>query len=301
MNELEVSLQSQLESAPQDVEYGISIADEAGGSVFEHNAHTEFQAASIGKLAIAAVAGQKIEQEPDWQDKLLRVSEDVRRGGTGILQHLPDDFEVPTRDTLHWMLAESDNTAAKMIVRDLGGPEMVNNTLREAMPELATSGLLLKDDGGFEYGYTTAHETVQLFDHVLKRFQFRASLHQNHCDYMLRRNIDVAREPLGGTPLHEQLANAEDKVSRQMIVAARRPAAQFPNKEGTLEDKEEKEGLRHDVTRIGRFTVAVLSRSELIPTWKKAFNRSLVYEDHPSLRVHGAMGRILMKVPHNAA
>lgn len=99
--------------------------------VYQQNADQIFAAASLIKLPIA-VAAYTLDARGQVnldEQRTLTTSDIV--GGTGVLQHAPVGSAYTVRELCGLMLSESDNTAANMVLRSIGGLEQVNTVMRE--------------------------------------------------------------------------------------------------------------------------------------------------------------------------
>jgi beta-lactamase class A len=77
--------------------------------------------ASTIKLAImVACFYQVAEGKLKWSEP-IKVVEDEKVSGTGVLQELSDGDELPIRDLMHLMIVVSDNTATNLILNRIGG------------------------------------------------------------------------------------------------------------------------------------------------------------------------------------
>jgi beta-lactamase class A len=56
----------------------------------------------------------------NWTER-LKVTEDEKVSGTGVVRELSDGDELPIRDFMHLMIVVSDNTATNLILNRIGG------------------------------------------------------------------------------------------------------------------------------------------------------------------------------------
>lgn len=243
----------------------------------------ELEAASLNKLAIPHVLDLT---EFLFQNPKLRIEAEEQLPGTGILKYFPPGYEIPLLDATYWMLAESDNTAARMVVRSLGGPGRVNEILADSPLKLAVTKLEPLGDEQFYFGSTTAYETALLLRAALFSY-YRVPLANSHAWYGLRRDIDEIH-PLPSTRrlrflklLQKAKLNgfAPHSWYDKMLDAYREPS-KFPSKEGSFED------VRHDSAQIGEVIIAALS---------KGYDKELSYgPQHPAHEVHRCLGKIVL-------
>lgn len=77
--------------------------------------------ASTIKLAIMVECfSEAAEGKLKWTDP-IKVVEDEKVSGTGVVQELSDGDELPIRDLMHLMIVVSDNTATNLILNRIGG------------------------------------------------------------------------------------------------------------------------------------------------------------------------------------
>ncbi len=77
--------------------------------------------ASTIKLAIMVECFYEAEQgKLNWDEK-LKLTNNEKVSGTGVLQDLSDGDEFPVRDLMHLMIMVSDNTATNLILNRIGG------------------------------------------------------------------------------------------------------------------------------------------------------------------------------------
>ena len=77
--------------------------------------------ASTIKLAIMVECfSEAAEGKLKWTEP-IKVTEDEKVSGTGVVQELSDEEELPIRDLMHLMIVVSDNTATNFILNRIGG------------------------------------------------------------------------------------------------------------------------------------------------------------------------------------
>lgn len=262
-----------------DGQWSIALTEPNGAMTAGYQTDRPHEAASLNKLAIVHAldaSGVRIETS-------TVKPEDKRpeRSGTGILGYFPDGYEVPFTDVVRLMLSESDNTAARIAVRELGGPGSVNDLLEDSPLGLEATRLELVDTDRFYYGNTTAEETTALLREIDQDEEHHQALLKSHCWYGLRRDIEDRRlkQPLHRRFLKWARGRGPDRLYEQAL-AYRSPSSQFPAKEGSVED------VRHDSARIGGYVIAALSSNQQ----EKPYG-----EKHPAHRVHARIGRLILK------
>lgn len=112
--------------------FGVIVADPASGTQrYARNATTVFPAASLIKIPIAVTIYQAANQGTINLDTELVLDASVIVGGSGSLQYEEPGSTYTVRTLVFRMLAESDNTAANMLINHLGGFAPVNQTMQQ--------------------------------------------------------------------------------------------------------------------------------------------------------------------------
>jgi hypothetical protein len=99
----------------------------------------------------------------EWDRRVTLLSEDHELG-SGILRYLAPGLS-PTMHDLAWlMIVLSDNIATRALIRELGGPEVVN----AEMDALGVPQLRLHDSLQFGASYFTAtpHDLAEVYTHL---------------------------------------------------------------------------------------------------------------------------------------
>ncbi len=110
----------------QSYDAGIYLLDLDNGSYLDLHGDKVFSAASIIKLPILIAFLQDVDAGKISLDETLVMTPDVIVGGSGELQDLPPDSKFTALQTLNKMITISDNTATNMIVKRMGGLEVLN-------------------------------------------------------------------------------------------------------------------------------------------------------------------------------
>jgi beta-lactamase class A len=95
--------------------YILNIRD---GASFGINSQQSFEPASLNKLPIAIIILKKVESGKLSLDTLLPIRDQDRDSGSGNL-YAANLTEMSIKDLLHYMLSESDNTAFKVLERQV--------------------------------------------------------------------------------------------------------------------------------------------------------------------------------------
>jgi beta-lactamase class A len=99
--------------------YGLYIKDLGSNTVFKHNADTEFYAASLYKIPIAAAVMKEIEKGKLSLDSTATYLPYDYSSGTGVIGSYTHGIEIRIGDILSELLKNSDNTAQNILLRTL--------------------------------------------------------------------------------------------------------------------------------------------------------------------------------------
>jgi beta-lactamase class A len=294
MTELKEQIEEVCRTAPEEVRWGVSVVDiNTSTEITGIGSHGIFEATSVNKLAIAWALGRTSLSE----EQKIALQQSDRRPGAGVLRYFPAGYSLEMGVITRKMLEESDNTAARMLVRAIGGPLAVNSILSRASSD--GSALLdtqLKPIGSddtspeapYEYGQTTSYEAALLLLRLLQsgRQSVFDGLTHGSFNYGLRSNIEQHQSNAQVPPA--VLGRFIVKVARgyapravyEHVLRAQWPETEHPNKEGSYGS------ARHDVARIGKHVVAVLSEG-----WSE---RLSIGPNHPAHRVQAEIGSIVL-------
>lgn len=108
--------------------YALDLRD---GSGFGVRPDEEFFSASTIKVAVMAAVYRKIDAgELEYSDELTTTDEDWA-AGAGWLRWETPGAKATVEDALWLMMTESDNVATNVLTRAVGGPEYVNEVIRD--------------------------------------------------------------------------------------------------------------------------------------------------------------------------
>ncbi|MBO4556565.1 MAG: serine hydrolase [Elusimicrobiales bacterium] len=99
---------------------GIVLKDFETGRIWTSNSDGKFRSASLIKVPIAAALMEQIEEGSISLDSSLKISRKNRVSGSGTLKWVSNGTKLPLEEVLFKMITESDNTATKMIVDEMG-------------------------------------------------------------------------------------------------------------------------------------------------------------------------------------
>lgn len=271
-----------------DTQWGVAVLDNRGQLLVGHDENAYMGGASLNKLSIA-YAADEAGIAPD-HEVTLQASDKPAEGGNGILKLFPEGSKLPFAEVARRMLSISDDTAAKAIVRVIGGPSKVNDILND--PAASVWGSLLNEVtpnnadplARWEYGLTTAVTTAQLLRFAVAHPVFGDALRHSNFTEGLRANLDSDTHTY--TPGKALLiAKGLNRLGltlpaplRTAILKDQPPETAYPNKEGRLGD------LYHDVGQMGGLIIAALGRSARAPDPK---------DGHHTRNVQARLGQLV--------
>src|SRR5882672_10440274 len=111
--------------------FGVYARNLGTGDVVAINADRIFPAESTIKTCILVYYARLVASGAVDPARRVRLDENSRYIGTGVLRFLADGLE-PTLDDLAWlMIIVSDNTATAMLLESIGMPADVNAAMRD--------------------------------------------------------------------------------------------------------------------------------------------------------------------------
>ena len=119
------------------------------------------RAASTIKLFIMLTTYSKANANELDLDSIHRLYEDEKVGGTGIIQDMPGGSELTIRELIRLMIVESDNTAANIMIDELGGFESINQMISKMGCYNTALNRKMMDTNALESGidnYTSAKD-----------------------------------------------------------------------------------------------------------------------------------------------
>jgi beta-lactamase class A len=169
---------------------GAFIVDLDTGDYASLNGEKVFPAASIIKLPILIAFLQDVEAGKISLTENLVMSRDVIVGESGNMQDSPVGTKFTAYTTLSNMITSSDNTATNMVIKRMGGMEVLNRRfqdwglnktrLRNRLPDvygtnLTTAQELVKVMGMLEQGELLSSQKATAID-LMKRVETRNRL-----------------------------------------------------------------------------------------------------------------------------
>ena len=88
------------------------------------------RSASSIKIFIMVTAYSMAKEHVFNLDDMHSLTADEKVGGTGVLQNMSDGTQLTYREIIQYMIDDSDNTAANIIIDQLGGFDLINNKIK---------------------------------------------------------------------------------------------------------------------------------------------------------------------------
>ena len=173
---------------------GMFFMDLETGNYAEVNGDQVYPTASIIKLPILIALFQAVDAGTIRLDETLTMTRDVIVGGSGEIQDLPPGSKFSLLDTATKMIVTSDNTATNMIIKRMGGIQVLNARFRSWGLQKTVMRKMLPDLKGTNT--TTARELVQLLT-MLDKQQLLSSGSQSQALNILQRVRNRTLLPVG--------------------------------------------------------------------------------------------------------
>lgn len=121
---------------------GIYLKDLETGREWEFNADRRFPSASLVKVPVMAAVFARIHEGKLSLDTQIRLHRRSRVGGSGSLKWVREGTSLSVMELVYKMITESDNTAAKMLIDEVG-----MDYLFEAFPALGLEQTNITPEG----------------------------------------------------------------------------------------------------------------------------------------------------------
>ncbi|MDX6770110.1 MAG: serine hydrolase [Elusimicrobiota bacterium] len=148
----------------------ITLKDLKSGRRWDYHPDDLFPSASLIKVPVLVAAFYKIREGKLSLDEKMVVSRRNRVGGSGSLKWRNDGSKLTVREVLTLMIAESDNTATKMILDRLGMGYVQQQFPRMGLlyTGIYEEGMSIKGGRVMHENYTTAREMTMLLEKIYK-------------------------------------------------------------------------------------------------------------------------------------
>lgn len=149
--------------------WGIVLEDLETQEKWQWNENAAFNAASLIKIPIMVAAFDQFNDEKIRLSESIKLKEDDKVGGSGVLQHLSSDLSLSIYDLIVLMIIQSDNTATNILIDYLGkrhiGQTMSNIGLKQTQLHNKLMTVPVQREGP---NVTTAKEMGSLLKQIVK-------------------------------------------------------------------------------------------------------------------------------------
>jgi beta-lactamase class A len=101
------------------------------GNYVNFNGDTSLSAASTIKIPVLVAFFEELDAGRIYLDEMLTMDEEIITGGSGSMQYQKPGTQFSALEAATKMIVISDNTATDMLVRRLGGKEVLNKRFKE--------------------------------------------------------------------------------------------------------------------------------------------------------------------------
>lgn len=177
---------------------GIYISSVDDKVPYTYNDELEIRSASVIKLFILTAYFNQVKNQTIYPEAMYTLAETDKVGGTGVLQYRDAGFTVRYQDLARHMIIDSDNTAGNILIRLLGGPEVLTKWIQEQGYTHTRIERYFLDADALDRGkdnYTSAQNVAELLKSVYNRQLISPEQDQQFLD-ILSENKDHAKIPL---------------------------------------------------------------------------------------------------------
>lgn len=148
----------------------ITLKDLKSGRRWDYHPDDLFPSASLIKVPVLVATFYKIREGKLSLDEVMTISRRNRVGGSGSLKWRNDGARLTLRELLIHMIAESDNTATKMVLDRLGMGYVQQQFPRMGLlyTGIYEEGMSIKGGRVMHENYTTAREMTMLLEKIYK-------------------------------------------------------------------------------------------------------------------------------------
>ncbi|ACB52336.1 hypothetical protein cce_2988 [Crocosphaera subtropica ATCC 51142] len=101
------------------------------GAYVTYNGTQPVPAASTIKIPVLVAFFQEVDKGNMHLDQMLTMTKDVMVSGSGDMQYMQVDKKFPAIEVATKMIVISDNTATEMLIKQIGGKEVLNQRFKE--------------------------------------------------------------------------------------------------------------------------------------------------------------------------
>ena len=101
------------------------------GAYVTYNGTQPVPAASTIKIPVLVAFFQEVDKGNMHLDQMLTMTKDVMVSGSGDMQYMQENKKFPAIEVARKMIVISDNTATEMLVKEMGGKDVLNQRFKE--------------------------------------------------------------------------------------------------------------------------------------------------------------------------
>lgn len=190
------------------------------------------RAASNIKVFIMIVAYQKVADGKLSLDDQYTLKDSDKVGGTGDTRKLSDGTEVSIQRLIDYMMEDSDNTAANIMIRKLGGLKVLNSEIKKLGTKDTKLERMLMDTKALSAGkdnYTSVNDLgmvyKKIYNHKMVSTQYDSAM------------LDILKQNKNHTKLPESIpseATIYNKTGEFDDYGVENDAAIFENDKGAV-------------------------------------------------------------------
>jgi len=149
---------------------GIYLKDLNSGLEWTYHADEIYPSASLVKLPIMISLCKKISDGEIKLDEELVLSRNKKRGGSGRLRWLRNGTKLTVRQLMEKMIIDSDNTATRMLIDDLGFDYLQSQFTAIGLEKtnISEEGMSLATTGVKKENYTTPREMAMMLEKIYR-------------------------------------------------------------------------------------------------------------------------------------
>ncbi len=140
------------------------------GAVLAHNSEAPMMAASVIKLPVLVETFRQIQAGILKKDQLYVLREEDKLPSCGCLNRMHEGINLTVQDLYNLMIILSDNTAANILIRLLGGVEAINGSLAEMGYRTCRVNRLLFDSEASDKGIENYVSGAEIADMLEKMY-----------------------------------------------------------------------------------------------------------------------------------
>jgi beta-lactamase class A len=170
---------------------GYIIKDFTSGRVASSNSDLSFPSASLIKFPILCAAFMAVEEGRLSLGTPVTLQRSDKKGGSGILKLSPVGSVYTNRELLEYMIGHSDNTAAYLLVRQLGYDYLQNAFIQLGLHDtvIHPEGFKLTSRRVDEDNMTSPRDMAYLLEKIYKRELVSASASEQMLDILKHQHL----------------------------------------------------------------------------------------------------------------